>query len=168
MQAATQLQGKWRDFSTPGATTAGWPGSPYRLVLAPKDGGEFNGPWDFRADSAPAAFDRKNGFANTVAMADAGLILGRWARSLTIDGHSDWYVPSANELACLYLRLHRQNMTINGARCLDTRAWYWSSTQCAHDLRCVSAFDFGSGRRVQLPKWQCHNRALAVRRVRVD
>ena len=168
MQTATQPQATRRDLSTPGANTAGWPGSRYRLVLAPKDGGEFTGPWDFHADSVPGAFDRRLGFANTVAMAEAGLILGRWARSLTIDGHTDWYVPSADELSCLYLRLHRGNMLINGARCLDTRAWYWSSTQCAHDTRYASGFDFGSGQRVQIPKWQCRNRARAVRRVRVD
>ncbi|MNZ77526.1 hypothetical protein D3C78_960700 [compost metagenome] len=43
--------------------------------------------------------------ANTIAMADAGSEMARWALNLNIDGHTDWYIPSRDELELLYRNL---------------------------------------------------------------
>jgi len=75
----------------------------YALIVAPKADGERKaGAWSKSYDSVPGALSWNDGAANTAAMAEAGSALAKWAKDLTINGYSDWYVPSLDELEICY------------------------------------------------------------------
>ena len=78
--------------------------STYGLIVAPKDGGEIVGEWGPRKaiDDARSFFD---GHANTQAMADAGSKIATHVRALDINGNTDWYIPSRDELEVCYRNL---------------------------------------------------------------
>ena len=78
--------------------------STYGLIVAPKSTGETTGEWGPRnaVDSAHSFFD---GHANTAALAAAGSDIARWAQALDINGHTDWYIPSRDELEICYRNL---------------------------------------------------------------
>jgi len=74
----------------------------YGLQVAPKATGETTGAWlgEYKEiEGADSCFD---GLANTEAMKAAGSAIATWARGQVIDGHSDWYIPSRDELELLY------------------------------------------------------------------
>jgi len=78
----------------------------YALVVAPKAEGEHNDtPWHNDDDNIEGATSYFDGLANTDAMAEAGSELAQWARTLTIAGHDDWYLPSQDELEIIYRNL---------------------------------------------------------------
>jgi hypothetical protein len=77
----------------------------YALIAAPKTTGEKIGAWLDNYKDAPGASSYHDGMANTVAMAEAGSELANWARSLQINGFTDWYLPSRDELELLYRHL---------------------------------------------------------------
>jgi hypothetical protein len=77
----------------------------YALIAAPKSVGEYRGPWNESDKSVIGAESYCDGFANTTAMADAGSEMAQWARSLNIDGYSDWYIPARDELELAYRNL---------------------------------------------------------------
>ena len=74
------------------------------IVVAPKAEGETTSTWHKASDIAGACsyFD---GHANTIAMAEAGSSLAKWAQALAIAGHTDWYLPARDELELLYRNL---------------------------------------------------------------
>ncbi len=76
----------------------------YGLIVAPKLAGEISGEWGPRGaiDSARSFFD---GHANTQAMADAGSEIATQVRALDINGNTDWYIPSRDELEICYRNL---------------------------------------------------------------
>lgn len=80
-------------------------GKQYALIVAPKAAGETSGKWgEYGADieAARSCFD---GHANTLAMAETGSDLAKWALGLNIGGYADWYIPSRDELEILYRNL---------------------------------------------------------------
>lgn len=78
-------------------------GAPYALVVAPKALGEIApAPWLDRYELVPGADSCVDGLANTLAMAEAGSALAKSALALQIDGFTDWYLPSRDELELLY------------------------------------------------------------------
>jgi hypothetical protein len=78
----------------------------YGLVVAPKAEGEHQGISWLDAEQRVAGADSYcDGMQNTVAMAEAGSPLAQWARGLSIDGFSDWHIPSQDELEILYRNL---------------------------------------------------------------
>jgi len=88
-------------------------GVPYALIVAPKAEGERSDvAWLDSEDRVGGADSYCDGMRNTVAMAEAGSELADWARGLTINGFTDWYIPSQDELEILYRNLKpttRQN-----------------------------------------------------------
>jgi hypothetical protein len=78
----------------------------YALVVAPKAEGEHNETsWHNDDDNIEGAKSYFDGLSNTDAMAEAGSELAQWARTLTIAGHDDWYLPSQDELEIIYRNL---------------------------------------------------------------
>ena len=81
-------------------------GKLYGLVVAPKAEGEREDISWLESEARVTGADSYNdGAKNTAAMADAGSELGQWARGLQIGGHTDWYIPSQDELEVLYRNL---------------------------------------------------------------
>jgi hypothetical protein len=56
---------------------------------------------------------------------------------LVLNGYSDWYLPSIDELQIMYSRLHLQGLGGFGGD------WYWSSSQ--YNPYYAWFMDFGSG-----------------------
>lgn len=81
-------------------------GQVYALIVAPKAMGDhgYIAYGEYGQEIAGAS-SFNNGLSNTIAMADAGSEAARWALNLNIDGHTDWYIPSRDELELLYRNL---------------------------------------------------------------
>ncbi|MBM2883960.1 DUF1566 domain-containing protein [Chromobacterium phragmitis] len=77
-------------------------GAAYALIVSPKTQGETSMTWGEYGQDIPGARSYFNGLANTQAMAEAGSDLAKWALDLNISGHTDWYIPSRDELEMLY------------------------------------------------------------------
>jgi hypothetical protein len=77
-------------------------GCHFALIVAPKALGEITGQWNRSTKSVDGALSLFDGLANTQAMADAGSVLAKKALALTIDGHSDFYIPSLDEQEICY------------------------------------------------------------------
>jgi hypothetical protein len=77
----------------------------FALVVAPKAEGEAEHAWGPAGSELAAAASCCDGTANTVALAEAGSGMAKWAQALAIGGHTDWYVPSRDELELLYRHL---------------------------------------------------------------
>jgi hypothetical protein len=78
----------------------------FGLVVAPKAEGEHKDtPWNKSLKRVEGALSYFDGRANTIAMAEAGSKLAKWALGLKIDGHDDWYLPSVDELELIYRNL---------------------------------------------------------------
>lgn len=75
----------------------------YAVIAAPKaEGDHARIAWHKnlkRVEGARSFFD---GHANTIAMADVGSPLAKWALGLKIGGFTDWYLPSRDELELCY------------------------------------------------------------------
>ena len=81
-------------------------GQRHALIVAPRALGEHDDMrWIGRAKDIPGAKSYDDGLANTNAMADAGSELAKWARGLDIEGFTDWYLPSQDELEICYRNL---------------------------------------------------------------
>jgi len=74
--------------------------------------------WGERGLDVPGADSFFDGAANTAAMAAAGSALGKWAQALEINGFSDWYLPSRDELELIYRHL-KPTTEDNWRRCGD-------------------------------------------------
>lgn len=74
------------------------------IVVAAKADGETSLRWGEPGNdiNAKSCFD---GAANTAAMAQHNSELAQWARQLNINGYSDWYIPSRDELELCYRNL---------------------------------------------------------------
>jgi hypothetical protein len=78
----------------------------HALIVAPKAEGErADIAWLDSEQRVAGADSYCDGMQNSVAMAEAGSELGNWARGLNIDGHTDWFIPSQDELEILYRNL---------------------------------------------------------------
>jgi len=78
----------------------------FALIVAPKDGGERDDTiWNKSLKAVAGAGGYFDGLANTRAMAEAGSKLAKWALDLKLNGESDWYLPSRDELEILYRNL---------------------------------------------------------------
>lgn len=103
--------------TTPGTSFAGGfyagsfqiDGDAYALIVAPRGTGEVQDTEWGEYGKAIEAHSYCDGLANTHAMAAAGSELAKHMLSLQIDGHSDWYLPSRDELELCYRNLKPTN-----------------------------------------------------------
>lgn len=78
----------------------------FALIVAPKvEGSHGTAVWNKSLKAVKDAESYFDGAANTKAMAEAGSNLAKWAFELNISGHTDWYLPSRDELELCYRNL---------------------------------------------------------------
>lgn len=78
----------------------------YALIVSPKDTGSLeDAVWGKYGQSVDGARSCNDGLANTIAMKEAGSKAAEWALQLNIAGHTDWYLPSRDELELCYRNL---------------------------------------------------------------
>jgi hypothetical protein len=78
-------------------------GQRFAVIVAPKKSFKIKKAiWIDGYKDVSGAKSYNDGLANTLAMAEAGSKLAQQARALTIDGLSDFYIPSQDELEILY------------------------------------------------------------------
>ncbi|MGE0329725.1 MAG: DUF1566 domain-containing protein [Ramlibacter sp.] len=90
-------------------------------------------PWGQRGQDVAGAKSFTDGWRNTLAMAASGCAIATQVRQLTIEGHSDLYIPARAEMWALYA---------NVPELFDKRT-YWTSTQS--DSHVAYAQDFAYG-----------------------
>ena len=76
-------------------------GQRYALIVAGAEG-ELRGTWHSSTSRIEGAVSRRDGKANTLDMEAAGSPLAKQAAALNIDGITDWYLPSRDELELMY------------------------------------------------------------------
>ncbi len=105
----------------------------YALIVSEAAKGQIISAWGERGKLIDGTNSRCDGKANTAAMAVAGCPAAIKVRALTIEGHSDWYIPSVGEL----------NAAAANAPELFDKAWYWTSTQYSSFSAFVQDFEDG-------------------------
>lgn len=87
-------------------------GAEYALIVSPKFEGELEeAVWGERRKDIPGATSCNDGLANTRAMAEAGSAIARWMLAMDINGFTDWYLPSRDELELCYRNLKPTTQT---------------------------------------------------------
>lgn len=118
-----------------GPTVDGIEQPPFALLVSDAAAGELEGiAWGEYGKDVPGASSRTNGQANTAAMALASCPAALRVQGLTIDGHSDWYLPSLGEL---------NSAAANVPELFSTDDWYWTSTQSSRLSAFVQDFELG-------------------------
>ena len=102
----------------------------YYLICAPI-AGQYDGTLQWKTTNTTTANtdSTTDGHANTAAMVVAGIAAhpaGRFCVDLTIDGYSDWYLPSKNELNLLYT--NHAALEAAGAGSFGVN-YFWSSSE---------------------------------------
>ena len=77
-------------------------GQRFAIIQPSKKLGELSGAWHEDEVDVPGAKSYNDGLANTLAMAEAGSELAKLVLDLTIDGLSDFYIPSQDEAELCY------------------------------------------------------------------
>lgn len=84
-------------------------GATYAIIVAPKATGQTSSlPYNANTNAG----SRVDGFANTNAYANNTGSAPAWARTLTIGGYNDWYLPALDELEVIYRNL-KPDTTLN-------------------------------------------------------
>lgn len=118
-----------------GPTVDGIEQPPFALLVADAAVGEIKDvAWGEYGKDVPGTSSRTDGKANTDAMALANCPAAMRVRELTIDGHSDWYLPSLGEL---------NSAAANVPELFSTDDYYWTSTQYSRDYAFVQDFEVG-------------------------
>ena len=108
---------------------------PYALLVSDAAVGEIAElAWGAYGKDVPDTSSRTDGLANTIAMAAANCPAALRVQEITIDGHSDYYLPSLGEL---------NSAAANVPELFSTEGWYWTSTQYSRDTAFVQDFEYG-------------------------
>lgn len=76
---------------------------PHLIIVAPKAEGEHKAaPWNKKLARVEGALSYNDSFANTVALAEAGSPIAKWAREQRIGGFDDWAIPARDVLELIY------------------------------------------------------------------
>jgi hypothetical protein len=129
---------------------------PFALIVSSAASGELRSVWGEYGKEVPGTSSRTDGKANTDAMSAAGCPAALRVRELSIEGHSDWYLPSLGELNAA---------AANVPELFDTDGWYWTSTQSSRYDAFVQDFEYGGS------AWDGKGnvrRVRAVRRIQLE
>lgn len=129
---------------------------PFALIVSSAGAGELHSVWGEYGKTVPGADSRTDGKANTDAMVLAECPAALRVRKLSIEGHTDWYLPSLGEL---------NSAAANVPELFDTKGWYWTSTQASRSFAFVQGFEYGDS------DWygkDDEHRVRAVRRIPLD
>lgn len=130
---------------------------PFALLVSDAEVGEFEDiAWGEYGKDVPGTSSRTDGKANTDAMVLADCPAALKVNSLTIHGHSDWYLPSLGEL---------NSAAANVPELFSTDDWYWTSTQGSRLGAFVQDFEYGDS--YYFGKDDGH-RVRAFRRISLD
>lgn len=78
-------------------------GRQHAIIVSPKAEGEHDrAPWNKGMKRIDGALSYNDSFANTVAMAEAGSAIAKWARAARIGGFDDWAIPARDVLELIY------------------------------------------------------------------
>jgi len=93
--------------------------------------------WGGYGDDEPKAACMFDGQSNTAALVASAVDhpAAQFCAALSIDGFSDFYLPSLRELKTLFG---------SGCDAFDTEHWYWSSTQFSRSLAYGQGFYLGN------------------------
>lgn len=111
------------------------------LVCAPTDQ-STNAPWGCAGTHISGV--NGNGHQNTLDIINGCSTAGIAAKicaDLRLNGYSDWYLPSKDELSELYNNLASQGL---GYFSVGSEVWYWSSTQLDSNLAWSQNFTSGN------------------------
>lgn len=113
-------------------------GEIHGLIVAPSNQGYTE--WGYTGSTMPGADGTAigTGNQNTIDIVTGysyPLIAARYCYDLVLDGYSDWYLPSKDELHQLYL---------NRAAISGLSSFYWSSSECDATGAWVRVFTNGS------------------------
>jgi hypothetical protein len=113
--------------------------------------------WGGYGEDEPGATSDWDGLANTIALADSKVEhpAAKWARSVEIDGHRDFYIPSRREMRLLWARVPD----------LFEKSWHLSSTQFSRNDAWVQYFTNGD-QLLNDESWEA--RCRLVRRLTVE
>ena len=133
-----------------GATVDGVQQPPDALIFTTAEF-EATTTWGEYRQDVPGCASRTDGHANTLAMLAANCPAAMHARGITVDGHSDYYLPSLGEL---------NTAAANAPELFDPKGFYWTSTQYdRYDAFCQS-FELGDS------PWDSKGNELRVRACR--
>jgi len=107
---------------------------PYALLVSDATAGETKAAWGNYGKDVPGTSSRIDGQANTDAMALAECPAALRVREISIDGHTDFYLPALGEL---------NSAAANVPEIFSKDGWYWTSTQVSRFNAFVQDFEFG-------------------------
>lgn len=118
-----------------GPTVDGIQQPPHALLVSDAAVGEIEGvEWGNYGKNVPGTSSRSDGKANTDAMALAGCAAALRVREISIDGHTDFYLPALGEL---------NSAAANVPELFSKKGWYWTSTQLSRDFAFAQDFEGG-------------------------
>jgi hypothetical protein len=148
-------------------------GERYALIVAPKAAGEKFG-LEFKKKSlgtADGTDSEDDGLTNSNKINDENHPAAQLCRSLEIGGHSDWYLPSRDELMRIWLALGPNKKSTpelfraGGVEAFENR-WYWSSTEHASYSYLAWGVNFNDGSQYRYYK-DFHAGVRALRRFKI-
>lgn len=138
----------------------------YGILMAPKASGNSAFPgytWKTTGTSTTGTSSLVDGLTNSNNMNNATHPAAQWARGLTINGYSDWYLPAKDELNLMIVN----NTSIPAGEKNDL-ATYWSSSEVDAPNAWAQFFDASFfGDQSNYPK-TATARVRAVRRFRIS
>ncbi|WP_114968515.1 DUF1566 domain-containing protein [Rhodoferax ferrireducens] len=118
-----------------GPTVDGVQQPPYALLVSDAAVGEIESvTWGEYGVDVPGTSSRTDGQANTAAMVLANGPAALRVREVSIDGHTDFYLPALGEL---------NSAAANVPELFSKEGWYWTSTQLSRDNAFVQDFEDG-------------------------
>lgn len=105
----------------------------YHLIVPTDAAAYFKGKYGCYGTKIEGADHKRDGMANTQAMAAAGSDLAKKVLAMEIEGHRDLFIPAQCDLALCHINVPE----------LFKKEWHLSSTQCSANLAWGQFFEDG-------------------------